>query len=54
MRAGEVRGRRWGAAGGVEVEMQEAYIHRLRDGKIVQVDEHTDRRGALEAAGLPG
>jgi ketosteroid isomerase-like protein len=54
MRAGEARGRRWGAASRVEVEMQEACVYTLRDGKIVRVEEYFDRWGALEAAGLSG
>lgn len=45
-----VQGR--GAASGVNVEMQEAYVYTLRGGKILRVEEYFDRSEGLEAAGL--
>jgi ketosteroid isomerase-like protein len=41
-----------GAASGAEVEMQEAYVYTMRDGRIVRVEEYFDRREGLAAAGL--
>jgi uncharacterized protein len=41
-----------GRASGVEVRGRAAYIYRLRDGKIVQVEMYPSRAEALEAAGL--
>jgi ketosteroid isomerase-like protein len=43
-----------GAASRAEVEMQEAYVYTLRDGKILRVEEYFDRREGLAAAGLSG
>ena len=44
------RGR--GRGSGVEVETRFYEVYTLRDGKIVRVDEFTEREDALEAAGL--
>jgi ketosteroid isomerase-like protein len=44
------RGR--GRGSGVEVDARFYDVFTLRQGKIVQVDEFTERRKALEAAGL--
>jgi ketosteroid isomerase-like protein len=44
------RGR--GRGSGVEVDTRFYELYTLRDGKVVRVDEFTDRPEALEAAGL--
>ena len=44
------RGR--GRGSGVEVDTRFYELYTLRDGKVVRVDEFTDRPDALEAAGL--
>ena len=41
-----------GKGSGVEVDARSHHVHALRDGKIVRMDEYTDRSEALEAAGL--
>jgi ketosteroid isomerase-like protein len=41
-----------GRGSGVEVETRFYYVYTLRDGKIVRIDEFTEREKALEAAGL--
>jgi ketosteroid isomerase-like protein len=45
-----LRGR--GRASGVDVEMTNAYLYRLREGKITRMDGYLSREEALEAAGL--
>jgi ketosteroid isomerase-like protein len=37
---------------GVELEVTEAWATWIEDGKIVRIEQHGDRREALEAAGL--
>jgi ketosteroid isomerase-like protein len=44
------RGR--GRGSGVEVDTRFNEVYTLRDGKIVRIDEFTEREKALEAAGL--
>jgi ketosteroid isomerase-like protein len=44
------RGR--GRGSGVEVDARYSEVYTLRDGKIIRVDEYTERADALEAAGL--
>ena len=44
------RGR--GRGSGVPIEARFYAVHTLRDGRVVRVDEFTDRTEALEAAGL--
>ena len=44
------RGR--GRASGADVEARFYEVYALRDGKVVRVDEFTEREEALEAAGL--
>ncbi len=41
-----------GRGSGIEVDARFYEVYTLRDGKIVRVDEFTDRAKALEAAGL--
>jgi ketosteroid isomerase-like protein len=41
-----------GAASGIPLEMELAHVYTLRDGKAARVVEYTDRKEALEAAGL--
>jgi ketosteroid isomerase-like protein len=41
-----------GKASGVEVDARSYQVHTIREGKIVQMIEFTDRADALEAAGL--
>src|SRR4051794_3884393 len=43
-----------GAASGIPLEMELAHVYTLRDGKAARVVEYTDRKEALEAAGLGG
>jgi ketosteroid isomerase-like protein len=38
-----------GRGSGIEIEISETYVARLRDGKIVRVDEFRTREEALEA-----
>jgi ketosteroid isomerase-like protein len=45
-----LRGR--GRASGVDVEMTNAYLYRLREGTITRMDGYLSREEALEAAGL--
>ena len=40
------------ASSGAEVEGRHFEVYTLRDGKVLRVDEYTDRAEALEAAGL--
>jgi ketosteroid isomerase-like protein len=47
-----VRFRARGRASGVEVDARLYDVYTLRDGKIVRMDQFTDRSEALEAAGL--
>jgi ketosteroid isomerase-like protein len=42
-----------GRASGAEVHGSNAYLHRVRDGKVVQVGFFDTREQALEAASLP-
>jgi uncharacterized protein len=44
------RGR--GATSGVGVELEQAHIFMLRDGKVVRAESYLDREKALEAGGL--
>jgi ketosteroid isomerase-like protein len=44
------RGR--GQGSGVEVDTRFYEVYMLRDGKVVRVDEFSERAEALEAAGL--
>jgi ketosteroid isomerase-like protein len=46
-----LRGR--GHGSGVEIDARFYEIYTLRDGKIIRMDEFTDRAEALEAAGAP-
>jgi len=46
-----LRGR--GHGSGVEIDALFYEIYTLRDGKIIRMDEFTDRAEALEAAGPP-
>ena len=46
-----LRGR--GRGSGVEVDARFYDVYSLRDGKIVRMDQYTERSQALEAAGLP-
>jgi ketosteroid isomerase-like protein len=41
-----------GRGSGIEVDARLYEVYRLRDGKIVRMDEFTERSEALEAAGL--
>ena len=41
-----------GKASGVPVTMRAAWVHTLRDGKVIRCDAYTDRGEALKAAGL--
>jgi ketosteroid isomerase-like protein len=41
-----------GKRSGIEVDARSYHVHALRDGKIVRMDEYTDRDEALEAAGI--
>jgi ketosteroid isomerase-like protein len=41
-----------GKGSGVEIDARSHHVHALRDGRIVRMDEYTDRAEALEAAGL--
>jgi uncharacterized protein len=47
--------RQWarGKGSGAEVEMRNAWVFTLRDGRIVRVQPYWDRSAAMEAAGLP-
>jgi len=47
-----VRWRARGHGSGVEIDALFYEIYTLRDGRIVRMDEFTDRSEALEAAGL--
>ena len=38
-----------GRGSGIEIEVSETYVARLRDGKIVRVDEYRTKEEALEA-----
>jgi ketosteroid isomerase-like protein len=38
-----------GRGSGIEIEISETYVARLRDGKIVRVDEYRTKEEALEA-----
>ena len=38
---------------GVELEVDEAWVYWLRDGKLTRIEQHGSREEALEAAGLP-
>jgi ketosteroid isomerase-like protein len=45
----------WGGRGrgsGIKVDARYYEVYTLRDGKIIRVDEYTERADALEAAGL--
>jgi ketosteroid isomerase-like protein len=44
------RGR--GRGSGIKVDARYYEVYTLRDGKIIRVDEYTERIAALEAAGL--
>ena len=39
---------------GVELEVEEGWATWLRDGKITRIEQHGNRREAIEAAGLSG
>jgi ketosteroid isomerase-like protein len=41
-----------GRASGVEVDTRFYEVYALREGKVLRVDEYTDRAEALEAVGL--
>jgi ketosteroid isomerase-like protein len=41
-----------GKASGIEVDARSYQVYKLRNGKLARMDEYTDRREALEAAGL--
>jgi ketosteroid isomerase-like protein len=41
-----------GKGSGIEIDARSHHVHALRDGKIVRMDEYTDRNQAFEAAGL--
>jgi uncharacterized protein len=41
-----------GKGSGTEVDARFHQVHTLRDGKMVRMDEYTDREDALKAAGL--
>jgi ketosteroid isomerase-like protein len=41
-----------GVASGIDVEMEEAYVYTLRNGRIARVEEYFDRDEALAAAGI--
>jgi len=43
-----------GRASGIPVNARFYEVYSLRDGRIVRVDEFTDREAALQAAGLLG
>ena len=42
-----------GRGSGVEIDARFYDVYTLRDGKIVRMDQYTERSQALEAAGLP-
>ena len=46
------RGR--GRGSGIKVDARLYEVYTLRRGKVIRVDEYTDRAAALEAAGLQG
>ncbi len=41
-----------GRGSGVEVDIRTYMVYTLRDGKVIRMDEFTERSDALEAAGL--
>jgi ketosteroid isomerase-like protein len=41
-----------GRGSGIEVDARFYEVYTLRDGKVLRVDEYTEREKALEAAGL--
>ena len=41
-----------GRGSGIKVDAVYHEVYKLRDGKIIRVDEYTERTEALEAAGL--
>jgi ketosteroid isomerase-like protein len=41
-----------GRASGIEVDARSYQVYKLHNGKLARMDEYTDRREALEAAGL--
>jgi ketosteroid isomerase-like protein len=41
-----------GRESGIEVDARSHEVYALRDGKVVRMDEYTDRAEALEAAGI--
>jgi ketosteroid isomerase-like protein len=43
-----------GRASGMALDMEQAQVGTIRDGKTVRVDEYFDKTEALEAAGLGG
>jgi ketosteroid isomerase-like protein len=43
-----------GREGGVPVALDSAQVWSIRDGRIMRIDNYTDRSEAFEAAGLPG
>jgi ketosteroid isomerase-like protein len=43
-----------GRESGVDTEVRETHINRIRDGKVFRVDEFRTKEEALEAAGLLG
>lgn len=43
-----------GRASGAEVRGENAYLYRVRDGKVVYLEFHPSRAEALAAAGVPG
>lgn len=43
-----------GASSGIDVDQRPAFLHELRDGRILRARAYLDRYEALEAAGLSG
>ena len=41
-----------GAASGIEMAMEEAYVYTFRDGRIVRLEDYFDRQEGLRAAGI--
>jgi ketosteroid isomerase-like protein len=41
-----------GKASGIDIDARSHQVYRLRDGKLIRMDEYLERSDALEAAGL--